>query len=100
VVVGELICDCGIELDEVTAERSLPTDWVTTSVRAITAGGVSTVSPVRSCIKAAASTEGRFPVVAAEVRVVLFTAKVSAPAATTPTTEMVVAREVFIGITI
>jgi hypothetical protein len=38
--------------------------------------------------------------VAAEVRVVLFTAKVSAPAATTPTTEMVVAREVFIGITI
>jgi hypothetical protein len=35
-----------------------------------------------------------------EVIMVVFTAKVKAPAATTPAIEMVVAREVFIGITI
>jgi hypothetical protein len=99
-VVGELVCDCGIELDEVTADRSLPIDWVTSSVTTTTDGEVITVNPLRSCIKTAASTEGRLSEVATEVRVVLFTANVRAPAATTPTTEMVVAREVFTAITI
>jgi hypothetical protein len=51
-------------------------------------------------IRTAASTGGISVEVDTEVSMVLFTAKVNAPAATTPAIEMVVAREVFIGTTI
>jgi hypothetical protein len=93
-------CDGEVELDEVTADRSLPTDWDPTAVIEIVAGGARTVRPVLPGVRTAASTEGSSVDVDTEFSMVLFTAKVKAPAATTPAIEMVVAREVFIGITI
>jgi hypothetical protein len=51
-------------------------------------------------VRTAASKEGSSVAVDTEVSMVLFTTKVNAPAATTPAIEMVVAREVFIGINI
>jgi hypothetical protein len=55
---------------------------------------------VFSGIRTAASTGGMSAEVSTAVNMVLFTAKVKAPAATTPAIEMVVAREVFIDTTI
>jgi|LauGreDrversion4_2_1035121.scaffolds.fasta_scaffold64170_4 hypothetical protein len=93
-------CDGEVELDEVTADRSLPTDWDSTPVAVIAAGGVRTEIPLLLSERTAASTEGISAEVDTEFNMVLFTAKVNAPAVTTPAIEMVVAREVFIGINI
>jgi hypothetical protein len=108
VVVGanELDDDVEEELEVVAAERSPATDCdptpepVSEPVTKTVSGGERTVRPVVPGANTAASTGAISAEVDTEVSMELLTAKVKAPAATTPAIEMVVAREVFIGITI
>jgi hypothetical protein len=105
-VVGAIELDEDEELEEVGAERSPATACDPTPepesapVATTVSGGARTVSPVVPGAKTAASTGAISADVDTEVNMVLFTAKVKAPAATTPAIEMVVAMEVFIDITI
>jgi hypothetical protein len=63
-------------------------------------GGVIVESSLEPSTRTAASIGGVSVDVDTEDSIELFTAKVKAPAATTPAIEIVVAWEVFIGITI
>jgi hypothetical protein len=74
-----------------------PTPWPGTSI----ANGIErSVIIELPDIRTGASTAAISVEVDTEFSIELFTATVKAPAATTPAIEMVVAREVFIGITI
>jgi hypothetical protein len=98
VVVGALTCSG----EDVVAERSSITDCDPTPGpgTSIANGDERVVSSVLPATRTEGSTAAISVEVDTELSMELFTARVKAPAATTPAIEMVVAREVFIGITI